>query len=105
MQAAPQLLEPIMSVSVMTPQEFAGAIAGNLCGRRGRVTGMEPRAGVHVIGAMVPLATMFGYATDIRSMSQGRADFTMQFERYEAVPFAIAEEVIRKKRDPRAGPS
>jgi elongation factor G len=103
MKAAPQLLEPVMSVGVTTPQEFAGAIAGNICSRRGRVTGMQPQGNAQVIGAMVPLAEMFGYATDLRNMTQGRAAFTMHFERYEAVPFAIAEEVIRKKRDLRDG--
>ena len=101
MKAAPQLLEPVMSVTVTTPQEYAGAVASNFCSRRGRVTGMEAQGNAQVIGAMVPLAAMFGYATDIRNMTQGRAGFTMHFERYEAVPFAIAEEVIRKNRDPR----
>ena len=88
-----------MSVNVTTPMEFAGAITGSLCTRRGRVTGMDAQGNAQVVRAMVPLAAMFGYATELRNISQGRASFTMHFERYEAVPFAIAEDVIRKKRD------
>ncbi len=98
MQAAPELLEPAMSVNVTATAEFAGAITGSLCTRRGRVTGMDVQGNAQVVRAMVPLATMFGYATELRNMTQGKANFTMQFERYEAVPFAVAEEVIRKKR-------
>jgi elongation factor G len=97
--AGPQLLEPVMAVNVTTPQEFAGSITGNLCGRRGRVTGMDAQGTAQVVKAIVPLATMFGYSTDIRNMTQGRAAFTMSFERYEAVPFSIAEEVIEKQRE------
>ncbi|MHC4251843.1 MAG: translation factor GTPase family protein, partial [Planctomycetota bacterium] len=103
MAAGPELLEPVMSVNVTTPQEFAGAVTGNLCARRGRVTGMDAQGTAQVVRAMVPLATMFGYATDIRNTTQGRAAFTMHFERYEAVPFAIAEEVIEKQRERKAG--
>ena len=99
MGAAPKLLEPVMSVSVTTPREHAGAITGDLCGRRGHVTGMDAQGNAKVIGAKVPLATMFGYATTLRNMTKGRASFTMHFERYEAVPLAIAEEAIRKKRE------
>ncbi len=99
LNAGPQLLEPVMAVNVTTPQEFAGSITGNLCARRGRVTGMDAQGNAQVVKAMVPLATMFGYATDVRNTTQGRAAFTMHFERYEAVPFAIAEEVIEKQRE------
>jgi len=99
LKAGPELLEPVMSVNVTTPQEFAGSITGNLCSRRGRVTGMDAQGNAQVIKAMVPLATMFGYTTELRNTTQGRGAFTMHFERYEAVPFAIAEEVIEKQRE------
>jgi elongation factor G len=90
------LLEPIMSVEVVTPEEFMGNVIGELNARRGKVTGMEPRAGVQVIGSEVPLSTMFGYATDLRSATQGRATFTMQFSHYAAVPAQLAEEIVAK---------
>jgi elongation factor G len=100
MRANPQLLEPMMSVNVSTPDDFAGGITGNLCGKRGRIVGMEPLAGGQMIKAVVPLANMFGYASELRNMSQGRASFTMHFEQYETTPLRIAEEVAeeRKKR-------
>jgi len=94
----PKLLEPVMGVSVVTPEDFAGAVASNLCARRGRITGMEAQGTAQAAQAMVPLANMFGYATDLRNLTQGRATFTMHFEHYEAVPFAIAEEVIEQRR-------
>ena len=97
-RAGPELLEPVMGVNVTTPEQFAGPVIGNLCSRRGRVTGTEARGTAQIVSAMVPLATMLGYATDLRGMTQGRANFTMQFERYEPVPFAISEEVIEKRR-------
>ena len=90
------LLEPIMQVEVVVPEEYMGAVVGDLNSRRGRVQSMDTRAGSHVIRATVPLATMFGYATDLRSMTQGRATYTMQFANYEEVPSAIAEEVMAK---------
>ena len=99
LKAAPELLEPVMRVNVTTPGEFAGSITGNLCSRRGRVTGMDAQGNAQIIKAMVPLATMFGYTTELRNTTQGRAAFTMHFEQYEAVPFAIAEEVIEKQRE------
>ncbi|MBN2538201.1 elongation factor G, partial [candidate division WOR-3 bacterium] len=95
----PHLLEPVMSVSVVSPEEFSGAIIGSLCNRRGTILGMDDQASAKVISARVPLATMFGYATELRNLSQGRAGFTMHFEQYEAVPYSIAEEVIREKRE------
>jgi elongation factor G len=95
-RAGMQLLEPIMSVEVVTPEDFMGQVIGELNSRRGKVTGMEPRAGVQVIAAEVPLATMFGYATDLRSATQGRATFTMQFGHYAPVPAHLAEEIVAK---------
>lgn len=95
----PALLEPIMSVSVIVPEEFAGAVMSNLCAKRGHITGMERRGNSQEIRAMVPLANMFGYATELRNATQGRGTFTMHFEHYEAVPFAIAEEVIARKKE------
>jgi len=93
----PQLLEPLMSVNVVTPEDSAGAVMGSLCNRRGLIAGMDQQGNAKVIKAAVPLATMFGYATELRNQSQGRASFTMHFEHYEAVPFAIAEEIVAKK--------
>jgi elongation factor G len=97
-QGSPELLEPLMSVSVVTPEDFAGAIMGSLCSRRGLVLGMDMQGNARVINAMVPLATMFGYATEVRNMSQGKASFTMHFEHYQAVPYAIAEEIVAARR-------
>jgi elongation factor G len=93
-RANPKLLEPVMSVEVVTPDDYLGDVMGDLNSRRGRVEGLEPRGNAQVIRAKVPLATMFGYATDVRSMSQGRATFTMQFDRYEQVPQSIAAEIV-----------
>ena len=99
MKANPELLEPVMSVAVTCPEEFSGAVTGNICSKRGRVTGMDAQGNAQVVRGMVPLANMFGYASELRNASQGRASFTMQFEHYEAVPFSIAEEVIAAKRE------
>ena len=97
-QAAPVLLEPIMDVEVVTPEEYLGDVMGDLNGRRGRVQSMEARAGgAQSVRAQVPLASMFGYATDLRSRTQGRATFTMQFDHYERVPQAIADEIQKSK--------
>jgi elongation factor G len=93
-RAKPQLLEPVMLVEVTTPEEYLGDVMGNLNSRRGRVEGMEPVGNAQVIRSIVPLAEMFGYATDIRSMSQGRATFHMEFDHYEEVPQSIASEII-----------
>ena len=93
-RAKPVLLEPVFAVEVVTPEEFMGDVIGDLNRRRGQVQGMEPRGNAQVVTALVPLAEMFGYATDVRSNTQGRATYTMQFERYEEVPPNIAEKVI-----------
>ncbi len=93
-KAKPVLLEPIMDVEVVTPSEYMGDIIGDLSSRRGRVGGMTERAGARVIGASVPLGEMFGYSTTLRSLSQGRAVFTMQFAHYEEVPKSKAEEIM-----------
>jgi elongation factor G len=90
------LLEPVMDVEVVTPEEYMGAIVGDLNSRRGRIVSMEARGSSQVIRATVPLGQMFGYATEMRSMTQGRATYTMQFSRYEEVPPAIAEEIMAK---------
>jgi len=89
----PKLLEPVMAVEVITPEDYLGDVMGNLNSRRGRVESLEPLGNAQVIKAIVPLAEMFGYATDVRSMTQGRAEFTMQFERYEEVPQSILAEL------------
>jgi elongation factor G len=93
-RAKPVLLEPVFAVEVVTPEEFMGDVIGDLNRRRGHVKGMEQRGNAQVITADVPLATMFGYATDLRSGTQGRATYTMQFDRYEEVPANIAEKVV-----------
>lgn len=95
-KADPVLLEPVMKVEVVMPEEYMGDIIGNINSRRGRVEGMESRPGVQVVKAIVPLGEMFGYATDLRSRTQGRGVYTMQFSHYEEVPKAIAEKVIKK---------
>ena len=95
-KAAPRLLEPIMKVEVVTPEEYMGDIIGDMNSRRGQVSGMDQRGNARVVDAFVPLASMFGYVNTLRSMSQGRAQFTMQFERYEQVPQHIADEVKSK---------
>jgi elongation factor G len=93
-RAKPVLLEPIFAVEVVTPEEFMGEVIGDLNRRRGQVQGMEQRGNAQVVSAYVPLAEMFGYATDVRSNTQGRATYTMQFERYDEVPANIAEKVV-----------
>jgi len=90
------LLEPVMEVEVVTPDEYMGDVIGDLSSRRGKITSMEQRAGSRVIAAFVPLAEMFGYATQVRSMSQGRATYSMQFDHYDEVPKNVAEEVISR---------
>ena len=97
-KANPVLLEPIMKVEVLVPQEFMGDVIGNLNGRRGKVHGIKVRAGAQAIEAAVPLSEMFGYATDLRSRTQGRATYSMEFDRYEPVPKQIAEAIIAKNR-------
>jgi elongation factor G len=96
--AGPVLLEPVMAVEVLTPDEFTGEVMGNLSARRGRVSGMEARGSAQAIAAEVPLATMFGYSTDVRSMTQGRATYTMQFARYAPVPSQVTESMLERMR-------
>ena len=93
-RAKPVLLEPVMSVEVVTPEDFLGDVIGDLSRRRGKVQGQEPRGNALAVHAFVPLGEMFGYATDVRSSTQGRATYTMQFERYEEVPTNIAEQIV-----------
>ncbi len=93
-RAKPKLLEPVMAVEVVTPEDYLGDVMGDLNSRRGHIEHLEPRGNAQVIRARVPLATMFGYATDLRSTTQGRATFTMQFDRYEEVPQSIAGEIV-----------
>ena len=96
--ADPVLLEPVMSVEVVTPEDYMGDVIGDLSSRRGRVEGMEQRGNSHVVRAQVPLADMFGYATDLRSRTQGRATYTMQFHSYNEVPDSIAKEIVARAR-------
>ena len=96
-RAKPVLLEPVMAVEVVTPQEFLGDVIGDLSRRRGRVEGQEPRGNALAVRASVPLAEMFGYATDLRSTTQGRAQYTMQFDRYEEVPNNLAEGIVEHR--------
>src|SRR4029453_5289955 len=96
-RAHPVLLEPIMAVEVVTPEDFVGTVIGAPSSRRGRVEGQEPRGNPVAVNASVPLASMFGYATDLRSSTQGRATYTMQFDRYEEVPTNIAEEIVEHR--------
>src|SRR4030095_5148592 len=93
-RAKPKLLEPVMAVEVVTPEDYLGDVMGDINSRRGRIENLEPRGNAQVIKARVPLAAMFGYATDLRSTTQGRATFTMQFDRYEEVPQSIASELV-----------
>ena len=95
-EARIKLLEPVMRVEVVTPDDYMGDVMGDLNSRRGQISGTEPRGNATVIRAMVPLANMFGYVNNLRSMSQGRAQFTMHFDHYEAVPRSVSEEVIAK---------
>jgi elongation factor G len=95
-KATPTLLEPMMAVEVDTPEDFMGDVMGDLSGRRGHIEGMEPRGNAQIVRAKVPLANMFGYATDLRSRTQGRAAYTMHFKAYEPVPKSIAEEIVSK---------
>jgi len=97
-KAKPALLEPMMAVEVVTPADFMGDVMGDINSRRGHIDGMEPRGNAQVISATVPLSTMFGYATDLRSTTQGRATYTMQFKHYAEVPTSIAQEIVAKVR-------
>ncbi|MBS3973687.1 MAG: elongation factor G [Actinobacteria bacterium] len=95
-KATPKLLEPMMAVEVATPEDFMGDVMGDLSSRRGQIEGIEPRGGAQIVRAKVPLSEMFGYATDLRSRTQGRASYTMQFHAYEQVPKSVAEEIVAK---------
>jgi elongation factor G len=97
-QADPALLEPMMAVEVRTPDEYMGDVIGDLNSRRGQIQAMEERSGVRVVKALVPLSEMFGYVGDLRSRTQGRADYSMQFDSYAEVPPSIAKEIIAKAR-------
>jgi elongation factor G len=96
-RAKPVLLEPVMAVEVVTPKEFLGEVIGDLSRRRGKIDAQDTRGNAQVVQAFVPLGEMFGYATDLRSSTQGRANYTMQFERYEEVPASIAEEIVEHR--------
>jgi elongation factor G len=93
-QAGPVLLEPLMSIEIITPEEFTGQVVGDLTSRRGKTTKVDYRAGTNVIVGEVPLTNMFGYATDLRSLTQGRATFTLQFSHYSPVPSSVSEEIL-----------
>ena len=90
------LLEPVMKVEVVTPEDYTGGVIGDLNSRRGQIQGQDMRGNANIVNAMVPLANMFGYVNTLRSMSQGRATFTMQFDHYEEVPRGEAEKVVAK---------
>jgi len=96
-KAGPVIVEPIMKVEVIVPEEFMGDVIGDLNSRRGHVQGSEERANARVITASVPLATMFGYVTDLRSRTQGRGSYSMEFDHYEILPPNLADQVINKK--------
>jgi elongation factor G len=97
-RAGPVLLEPVMSVEVVTPDDFMGEVIGDLNSRRGHIQAMEERSGARVVRASVPLSEMFGYVGDLRSKTQGRASYTMQFDSYAQVPANVATEIIAKSR-------
>lgn len=99
MKGHPELLEPVMSIEITTPEEYMGPVNGTICQRRGRIESMDERGGMKIVKGYVPLSEMFGYSNTIRSLTQGRASFSMHFEHYEAVPFSIAEEVVKKRRE------
>jgi elongation factor G len=94
----PAILEPVACVTVIAPQDYAGGITGSLCGRRGRIVKMDLKGDLQHIQAIVPIAEMFGYATEVRNMTQGRGSFTMSFEHYETVPYALAEEIVARQK-------
>jgi elongation factor G len=99
LKSNPELLEPVMAVEVTTPEDFMGPVTSSVCQRRGRIESMGEQGGNKLVAGMVPLSEMFGYANDLRTLTQGRASFSMHFEHYEAVPFALAEQIVKKRRD------
>lgn len=96
MKAGPQLLEPLMDVTVTTPEEYSGPVAGTVYSKRGGITSMGRQSNAQVLRALIPLAELFGYATELRNISQGRASFTMRFERYEPVPAQVSEIILKE---------
>ncbi|MCK4916132.1 MAG: elongation factor G, partial [Candidatus Eisenbacteria sp.] len=102
-KAGLQLLEPVMSVEVTAPEDHTGAITGSLCSKRGQIIDMESRGKASITRARVPLAEMFGYSSELRNATSGRGEFTMQFEHYEAVPYALAEEIVEARRKAKSG--
>ena len=97
-KAGPILMEPIMSVEVVTPEDYVGDVIGDISSRRGRIEGMDMRANARIIRAYVPLVGMFGYATDLRSKTSGRATYSMQFDHYEQTPAEVAEKVLQGRK-------
>jgi len=97
MKCKPTLLEPIMKIEVVTPEDYMGDVMGDISSRRGMITGQEDRFGAMVINAKVPLSEMFGYSTDLRSATQGRASYAMEFESYEQVPSSVAAKIIAER--------
>ena len=97
-KAAPVLLEPMMKVEITTPDEYMGDVMGDVSSRRGKIQGMNPKDGIHILDAYIPLGEMFGYATDLRSNTQGRATYSMQFDHYEKVPQSIADKIIEERK-------
>lgn len=95
-KAGPVLLEPIEKVEITTPDEYLGDVMGDVSSRRGKIDGMNPKDGIHVLDAFIPLSEMFGYATDLRSKTQGRATYSMSFDHYAEVPASVRDEVINK---------
>ena len=98
-KAGMELLEPVMAVEVVAPEDYTGSVTSSLCSRRGRIAKMESKGKTAIVTATVPLGEMFGYASEIRSLTSGRGEFSMHFERYEAVPFALAEEIVKKRQE------
>ena len=96
-RAKPVLLEPIMKVEIVTPEDYFGDLMGNVSGRRGTILGTDDRNGAKIIDAEFPLSEMFGYATELRSRTQGRGQFTMQFDHYNEVPSSISKEIVEKR--------
>jgi len=99
LKTQPELIEPVMSLEVTTPEDYVGPVSGSICQRRGRIDSMDTQGNGRVIRGMAPLNEMFGFANVIRTISQGRAGYTMHFERYEAVPFSLAEDIVKKRRE------
>ena len=95
-KAGPVLLEPLEKVEITTPDEYLGDVMGDVSSRRGKIDGMNPKDGIHVLNAFIPLSEMFGYATDLRSKTQGRATYSMQFDHYAQVPESVKEQVLDK---------